>query len=83
MVEAIRSDCWIKHGGVFRREDDAPEFMPVLRAGGKNEAGVIKRIGTAHDDLGVERIDDWSGHVSIDEGMPALRAIRVEGKEMA
>ena len=46
--------------------------MPVLGAGGENEAGVIERVGAAHDELGIERINDRPIDVAVEGGVPAL-----------
>ena len=82
LVETEHPNPGVPNSWVFHWQDDAPEFMRVLRAGGENEAGVIERVGAAHDELGIERINDRPIDVAVDGGVPALRAIGVERKEL-
>ena len=83
LVETEYPNPGVPNGWVFHWQDDAPEFMPVLGAGGENEAGVIERVGTAHDELSIERINDRPADVAVEGGVPALRAIGVERKKLA
>ena len=72
MVETEYPKRRIKNGWVFRWQGDAPEFMPVLGAGGENKAGVITCVVAAHDELGIKRINDGPNDVAVDGGVPTL-----------
>ena len=72
LVETEYPKRRIKNGWVFRWQGDAPEFMPVLGAGGENKAGVITCVVAAHDELGIKRINDRPSDVAGDGGVPTL-----------
>lgn len=83
LIEAEHSDPGVPDSRILQRQDDAPGFLPVLGVGGKNEAGVIERVGAAHDELRIERIDNRSIDVAVDVEEPLLRAVRVEREKLA
>ena len=83
LIETEFPNPRIPNRQVFLCKDGAPEFVPVLRAGGKNEAGVIERVRAAHNELGIKWINDRPIDIAVDVEKPLLRAVRVEGKELA
>ena len=52
LVKAKYPNRGVPNGWVFDWQNDAPEFLPVLGAGGENEAGMIERVGAAHERVG-------------------------------
>ena len=57
MIEAVHPDPGIPNRWIFQRQYDAPEFMPVLGAGGENEAGMIEGVDAVRDKLRVQGIN--------------------------
>ena len=72
LVETKHSEAGIPDSRIFQGQSDAPDLLPVVGAGGENEAGMIERIGAAHNELGIGWIDDWPVDIAVDVVEPLL-----------
>src|SRR6185436_12912657 len=81
-IETVNSDPRIPNRWIFDRQNHTPQFLSVLCVNRKHVTGMIAGFLTAHDELRVERINNRSVNVAVHSRVPALRAVRVQGKEL-
>src|SRR4030095_7814144 len=80
--EAVGAQGGVKDRRVFHGQHDAPELAAVLGALRDDEAGMVERVRTAHNQLRGERINDLARHIVWERDVPALGAVRVQCEQL-